>query len=292
MDISVFITSYNQKKWLVEAIESVLAQTRPAAQIIVADDGSTDGSREVIESFASRHPGLFTVILHEQNMGVAQTRIDALECVTSDYVTYVDGDDRLLPNKLELEASALDKSASAGIAFSNNRYMSADMSEQVWTWVEKETVPQGDIFIETFGRLFPRRSLFRMELVRYPAWREIGFHDPKLALYEDFDMRIRLTKHLKAIYVDELTAEIRHHGTGLSQTPLKKHVDALDYIRKKNDALLADLSSIDRARIIAGWDDWVEPVRRRLVKQSIASGNVMQALLAINLRSLIFSGKS
>lgn len=60
MNISVFITSYNQRDYLREAIESVLAQTLPASQIIVVDDASSDGSPDLISDYARRYPDLFT----------------------------------------------------------------------------------------------------------------------------------------------------------------------------------------------------------------------------------------
>lgn len=97
--ISVFLPSYNQKTFLVEALESVLNQTYTPNQIIVVDDCSTDGSQAVIENYSRQYPGIFTTIYHNKNMGIAQTRIDALSAVTGDFVTYLDGDDRFLPEK-------------------------------------------------------------------------------------------------------------------------------------------------------------------------------------------------
>ncbi|MBT7715794.1 MAG: glycosyltransferase family 2 protein, partial [Deltaproteobacteria bacterium] len=87
MKISVFITSYNQKKFLIEAIESVLNQTLSPFQIIVVDDSSKDLSQEVIAGYAARYPNLITPIFHKRNTGVAQVRIDALNAVNGDYVT-------------------------------------------------------------------------------------------------------------------------------------------------------------------------------------------------------------
>lgn len=262
MQISVFITSYNQRDLLADAIDSVLGQVRPASEIIIVDDCSTDGSRDLIETFVRAHPHLVKSILHERNTGVAQSRIDALQEVTGDWVTYVDGDDRFLPDKLEREASAVEASPGVSIAFSNNRYMTYDWSMPLHTWVDGEPVPQGDVFFETFTRGFPKRSLFRMELVRYADWRRIGFHDPRLQIYEDFDMRIRLTKELRTVYVDAVTAEIRAHQQGLSKLPDTRHLACLDYLFRKNLPLLDDLPSARRNAARAGLGSWIaESVR-------------------------------
>ena len=249
MKISVFITSYNQKKFLIEAIESVLNQTLSPFQIIVVDDSSKDLSQEVIAGYAARYPNLITPIFHKGNTGVAQVRIDALNAVNGDYVTYVDGDDRFLPTKLEKEAKSLRENPKADIVFSNNYYMTED-GKRFRTWIDDEMPPVGEVFCQTFGRSFPKRSLFRMELVNYQAWRSIGYHDRQLKLYEDFDMRIRLTKKLKTVYYHEPLSEIRDHNKGLSKSKATDHLNALEYIYHKNRYLLSDQSLADRNQVV------------------------------------------
>jgi len=248
MKISVYITSYNQKSFLIEAIESVLAQTLPPNQIIIVDDYSTDGSQEVIAGYASRYDQLITAIYHTRNQGVTQTRIDALQAVTGDYVTYVDGDDRCLPAKLEKEAALLEANPDAQIAYSNYYYMTAN-GRHIGMWADGETPPEGDIFCQTFAGDFPRQDLFRMALVNYQAWKLIGFHDPNLFIFEDYDMLIRLTKQLQAVYCNEPLFEIRKHRMGLSSSDSRQHLIALYYIYRKNMPLLDELSEPDQKHV-------------------------------------------
>ncbi len=245
LKISVYITSYNQKKYLEEAIESVLQQTLAPHQIIIVDDCSTDGSQELIASYAKKYFPLITPIYHNQNQGVARTRIDALKAVTGDYVTYVDGDDRFLPTKLEQEAKLLVDNPEAKIAFSNY-YITQEDGTQIGVWIEEEKPPQGYIFSCIFGRDLPQGTHFRSELVDYHAWKQIGFYDPQLSLYEDDEMRMRLTKHLKVVYFDEPLSEYRHVKDGLSRVSAAKYLAALEYIYKKNLSLLDDLDLQER----------------------------------------------
>jgi glycosyltransferase involved in cell wall biosynthesis/Tfp pilus assembly protein PilF len=263
--ISIYITSYNQKKYLVEAIESVLCQTLKPSQIIVVDDGSTDGSQNLIRSYARKFPSLFVPVFHEKNCGVAASRINALHKITGDYVSYLDGDDRYLPTKLEKEFCALVEQNNAYIAYSNNYYVSSS-GNRFGTWIDNETPPQGYVFPQTFGRMFPKRSLFRMELVNYQAWKAVGFHDPSLSLYEDFDMRIRLTKYFHAVYVDEPLSEIRMHGKGLSSLKTSKHLASLEYLYRKNIPLLMDLSAEQRKFVKANFDTWVAGIAAKNMK--------------------------
>lgn len=271
MKISVYITSYNQKAFLIEAIQSVLNQTLLPSQIIIVDDCSQDGSQEVIASYASRYPDLITAVYHTYNQGIAQTRIDALRAVTGDYITYVDGDDRCLPTKLEKEASLLRENPNTQIAFSNYYYMTKD-GIRTGLWADGVMPPQGNIFRQTFARDFPRRSLFRMELVQYQAWKRVDFHDPRLRLYEDYDMRIRLTKHNRAVYYDEPLSEIRIHNMGLSSAKAIQHLTAVEDINRKNMHLLDDLSGAERKDIERKLSEWIARIVRRAAREAISDG--------------------
>ena len=268
MRISVFITSYNQKTFLVEAIESVLNQSFPPSQIVVVDDSSSDGSQEIVAGYASRYPELITAINHSYNQGVAQTRTDALRAITGDYVSYIDGDDKYLPTKLENEARLLRSNPNVQIAFSNNYYMSVN-GIRTGIWADGVMPPQGDVFRRTFARDFPRRNLFRMELVEYRAWKRIGFYDPCLDLYEDFDMRIRLTRNYRVIYCDEPLTEIRIHKNGLSSAPAAKHLVALEYIYRKNFPLMEDLNVAERKDVRQKLNTWMARIARRAVVQAL-----------------------
>lgn len=248
LKVSIYITSYNQKYYLIEAIESVLNQTLKPYQIIIVDDCSTDGSQNIIAAYVCRYPELITPIYHSQNQGVAQTRIHAMQAVTGDYATYVDGDDRILPTKLEKEAKLLQENPDAQIAFSNYYYITEN-GIRTGLWADGEIPPQGDVFRQTFTRDFPRGGLFRHELVNYKAWKEIGFYDPNINLYEDYEMRLRLTKHLRVVYYNEPLAEYRRVKGGLSSTQAAKYFSTSEYIYNSNIYLLNDLKPEERKKI-------------------------------------------
>lgn len=276
MNISVFITSYNQKAYLQEAVESVLAQTLPPGQIIIVDDCSGDGSQALIEGFQARYPDLITSVFHAQNLGVAQVRKSALQAVTGDYVTYVDGDDRFLPAKLEKESALLTGHPQAQIAFSNSYYMTVD-GRQTTTWITAKNPPEGDVFVETLTRRYPRGNLFRMELLPYALWEAVGFHDVALNVLEDWDMRIRLTRQYSVVYLDEPLSEIRVHPHGLSNVDASTKLRAFEYVWQKNEALLDDLSPAERNAVISAMDRLHAAFVRQQAKEALgAYGQVRQ----------------
>ena len=271
MNISVYITSYNQKSYLIEAIDSVLAQTLAPRQVIIVDDHSSDGSQEVIAQYARRYPDLITPIYHGSNQGVARTRNDALNAVEGDYVTNLGGDDRFLPTKLEKEAGLLATSPGAQMAFSNYYFISAD-GDQTGLWADGVTAPEGDIFAHVFSRDFPRRMDSRAELVEMAAYARCGLHDPSLRILEDRDILIRLTKHSRAVYCGEPLSEYRRHPAGLSQGPVSEKLALLERIASKNLHLLDDLDPGTRRSTLRLMNDYHALVARLAAEEQLDQG--------------------
>ncbi len=248
MKISVYITSYNQKTYLKQAIDSVLVQTRPADEIIIVDDCSTDGSQELIRRYERDYPGLIVPVLHAANTGVSQVRVDALSRCTGDVITYLDGDDRFLPTKLAMESAVLEARADVDVVYSDFTYID-EQGASTQRWAAYEDPPQGDVFVPVFARRFPRGDLFRMEMVRATAWRDAGFHDTSIPIYEDYDMRIRLMHGRKAAFLNEVLSEYRRHGGGLSQADAMRHFVVLRSIYLKNRHLLLSRSKQERSYV-------------------------------------------
>jgi glycosyltransferase involved in cell wall biosynthesis len=118
--VSLIITSYNQQEYLREAIESAINQTAAPFEIIVADDHSTkDGSVEIIREYAANYPGLVRGLFQEKNVGIPKNRNSALRMVNGDYVTILDGDDRLLPRFIERHVAVLIANPQAHVSYSN-----------------------------------------------------------------------------------------------------------------------------------------------------------------------------
>jgi glycosyltransferase involved in cell wall biosynthesis len=101
--VSVIIPSYNAGPWLAATLESVLAQTWPALEIIVVDDGSTDDSRRVAQGFTGRGVRL----VEQPNRGASAARNHGLQHAHGDFIQFLDADDLLAPDKLERQVQAL-----------------------------------------------------------------------------------------------------------------------------------------------------------------------------------------
>ncbi len=102
--ISVIIPIYNVEKYLPKCLSSVLAQTYKKLEVILVDDGSSDGSGAICDSFAEKDSRVKAI--HKQNGGVSAARNDALDIATGDYIGFVDGDDWIEPEYFEKLHSA------------------------------------------------------------------------------------------------------------------------------------------------------------------------------------------
>jgi cellulose synthase/poly-beta-1,6-N-acetylglucosamine synthase-like glycosyltransferase len=100
--ISVVIPAYNAEKYIGRAIDSVLAQTRPAEEIIVVDDGSTDGTAGIVRSFGGK-----VAFIQQRNAGASVARNSGIEAAKSDWIAFLDADDEWLPRKLQRQSEHL-----------------------------------------------------------------------------------------------------------------------------------------------------------------------------------------
>ena len=108
--VSVLIPLYNKVDWVESTIQSALDQTYRNIEVIVIDDGSTDGSAEVVAALTDTRIRLIS----RENRGANATRNELLHEALGTYVQYLDADDLLLPNKLEIQVAGLE--AGAGVS--------------------------------------------------------------------------------------------------------------------------------------------------------------------------------
>jgi glycosyltransferase involved in cell wall biosynthesis len=103
LPVSVVVPCYQCCKTIGRAIESVIAQTRPPAELILVDDGSGDETVSLLQALAVRYPGWIKLELLDQNMGAASARNAGWAVATQSFVAFLDADDAWHPRKLEIQ---------------------------------------------------------------------------------------------------------------------------------------------------------------------------------------------
>jgi glycosyltransferase involved in cell wall biosynthesis len=123
--MSVMIGAYNAAPYLGEAIESVLAQDYEPIELIVVDDGSTDGTTEVARSFPE------VKVIQQENGGNGAARNRAVENASGELYAFLDADDRFTPGKLSLQKRALDAEPGLDMVFGHVReFLSPELDEE------------------------------------------------------------------------------------------------------------------------------------------------------------------
>ena len=126
--VAVVLCNYNHARYLPDSLGHIYAQTRPADQVLVIDDGSTDDSWEIIQEFARDHSNL-QAHANRRNLGLESSIARALELVHCDYLVWVAADDRLLPPFLERNLAILARYPAGALSFSEVVVLKGDSEE-------------------------------------------------------------------------------------------------------------------------------------------------------------------
>lgn len=125
MRVSVVIAAYNAETYIAEAIESVLGQTIPPDEVIVIDDGSTDGTRNILRQFGDR-----IIVLTQGNSGQAVAVNKALAIAQGELIGFCDADDLWTPRKLELQLELLERQGDVEAVFGKvEQFVSPDVPD-------------------------------------------------------------------------------------------------------------------------------------------------------------------
>ena len=199
LSTTAVIPTCNRPRFLAEAIESVLAQTRPAFEVLVVDDGSTENYAETI---CARFGGRVRC-LRKANGGLSSARNHGIRHATGALVAILDDDDRWYPNKLERQVP-LFADPEVGIAYANSRIFDHETGKTL----EVEELP-GEIGVhEILSHKIPRTNaaVFRRELAI-----EIGGFDESLLAIEDLDFFARMAAVSRMVGVPDVLGEYRQH---------------------------------------------------------------------------------
>ena len=207
--VSTIIPVKNRPQMLCESVESVLAQTYRPIEVIIVNDGSTDETAQVAEELASRHPGIIRVI-HQKARGPGPAREAGRLQAQGEFIQYLDSDDLLLPDKFELQVSALRKNPDCGIAYGMTSLVNdaGDVLEPVFKWTGK-----------CMERLFPALLVDRWWCTHTPLYRRsvIDRIGPwsSLRYSQDWEYDARAgALNTKLVYVPDPMSQHRMHGGG------------------------------------------------------------------------------
>jgi glycosyltransferase involved in cell wall biosynthesis len=206
--VTVVIPCYNQAHFLREAIESVHSQTYRNFEIIVIDDGSTDNTSEV----ASRYEQVR--LLRQENRGLAGARNTGIRHSEGDYLVFLDADDRLLPEALEVGVRELETHPGCAFVSGHCSLISADGS---FLSTPPGSQIEGGHYLTLLRYNYvwtPGVAMFRRAVLE-----SVGAFDTSLKAAEDWDIYLRVASKLPIFHHGEVVVEYRQHGSKMTGDP-------------------------------------------------------------------------
>jgi len=217
-DVCVIIPTYNYGRFIGRAISSVLAQTHPAAEIVVVDDGSTDDTAEVLASFGSA-----ITVIRQRNQGVSAARNAALAQSTAPLVALLDADDAWRPRKLEAQVARLAAEPGIGLV-----HCGIDEVDAEGRFVRRRV--QG-----SEGWVAPDVLLLKpailtagcTALIPRHVFDAVGGFDERLSTSADFDLCLRIGVEFPIAFVPESLVFYTLHPGGMHRNVAVTEHDAL-----------------------------------------------------------------
>ncbi len=221
--VSAVFAAYNATWCIARAIDSLLAQTVPPDEILVCDDGSTDGTPEYCETrFGDR-----VRVLRLPHRNAAAARTDGLAVAKGDWLAFVDADDWWTEEKLERQLAFVAKHPQVRWVSSDGDYVSAEgVVKDSWLADYFQPVRErvGDLFEPLVHRCFPLMSSM---LVERGAYHEVGGMRPDITYSHDYELWLRLAaRHPGGLMADKLV-HYWFHPSALSRNFDARHRDNL-----------------------------------------------------------------
>ncbi len=212
--LSVIIPTYNRAQMVCQAIESVLEQTFDNFEIVVVDDGSTDGTERVLR----RRYGDTIHYLHQENQGRAVARNQGIRASSGEYLLFLDSDDLLLPQGIEHEVAYLDAHSEVDVVYTDG-YFCDDVGRNVGRIASARPPHSPEDILE--GLVISNViTACHSVMVRRDALDAVGppYFDEALRGTEDEDLWIRLAAQGSTFaYLDVPTCKYRIHGSNASR---------------------------------------------------------------------------
>jgi len=216
--VSVIVPAYNAAVYLPYAVDSVLAQTYPNWEIVIVDDGSTDDTRAVVDSYRPKLRDKLQYI-YQPNKGLPAARNTGMRAASGEFIALLDADDVWLPQRLERGAAMMDAGPGVGLVHARVVRINAlgDITGQLKV---KPKYMSGNIARDIYTRrvhIVCPTVLFRKTCLQTAGW-----FDETMQATEDRDLWFRIALRDKVAYIDEVLAHYR-----LSPSSMTSNLDRL-----------------------------------------------------------------
>jgi glycosyltransferase involved in cell wall biosynthesis len=235
-EVSVIIPTHNYGHFIKGAIKSVLSQSFSDLELIVVDDGSTDGTKNFISAFKDSR----ILYINQKNRGLASARNNGIKIASGEYVGFLDADDLWMPEKLELQLSIFKKKENVGLV-----YTGYEVVDDSGTYIAKRKAHkiEGDLISQLIlGNIVSGSAT--TSLIRGKCFKTVGLFDETLRSCEDWDMWLRIARVWNFECINQPLAKIRLHSDNMTNDPRRIEKGLFSVIEKfySDENLSSELS--------------------------------------------------
>lgn len=264
--VSIIIPAYNARQFICRAIDSCLAQTYTDYDVIVVDDGSTDGTSDLVrERYGDR-----VQLIRKENGGVATARNVGIAATDSIYIKPLDSDDALHPTYLERVIERFnEEDETVALMYTRYYFIEGDTREAI-----SQPILEGDLYchlidtIEINGMIPSTVMLRRQHLLDVGKFPE----EPELQYIEDWDTWVRLAEKYQFVGIQDCLVDYHWHGGNMSNRTTKTSRALLQsYLQLRNHSRWRDCMTDDQM------DDKLAGVYHKVAMKQWIDGDRSQA---------------
>jgi glycosyltransferase involved in cell wall biosynthesis len=223
--VSIIIPAYNCERFISETIESVIDQTFRNFEVLIVDDGSTDGLKRIVDEFATRDTRI--KYMYQKNRGVSSARNFGFRESHGKFIAFLDSDDVWLPENLELKVNRFDRD-NVGLVHSDASIINehSEKNQSILRGMEGDVL---DALLLWDGTQIPGPSSI---LIRRDVLDTVGLFDESLSTAADKDLFIRIAARYKIGRIDQVTWKYRIHSNNMHKNIPAMEADVLFMYRK------------------------------------------------------------
>jgi len=221
--VSVIIPAFNAERYLGETLESVLGQAYRPIEVIVVDDGSTDGTVGLVEDLRKRasEPGSTLVLLRQKNAGPSAARNRGIKEARGEYITFLDSDDLWPAGKLASQVALMEEHSDAGLVFGDVQRFSGPGEARATMFANRGLGPAffgGGFYVEKALEKLLELNFIPTGTVMLRAGfeKKAGLFDESFRMVEDLELWCRVALNYRVGYSTEVWELKRDHSTNVS----------------------------------------------------------------------------
>lgn len=267
--ISIIMPTYNRSDYICEAIESALGQTYDNIELIVIDDGSTDGTRKQLEKYSSDRRFKY---MRQENQGQSIARNKGLKMAEGEFIAFLDSDNIWLPGKLERQVEIMNKNQSFDIFYGDGILIDEKGAE-----VSRENMSR---YSGNITRHLIKDNCVSMNttLTRKKCFDELGGMSEEVRAGDDYELWLRLSTKFKFYYTPEYFVRYRVMDDQISTDKYRRFNSNERVLQKFFERFPESVTKVEKKRAISYF--YIRKVRheiseRRFIRAFI---NIINAL--------------